>query len=703
MPSATAQTADAPLFPFVIPWDDASKTSVDVSNLNPAPLSAVSRITVKDGHFFDATGRRVRFLGCNFSMGANFPFKEDADSIAARLHKYGFNAVRLHHMDFAPTPSGIFDPTSPTTQRLDPAQVDKLDYLLAALKKNGIYVDLNLKVSRTFTAADGVADADKLPTLDKVACWFDPRMLELQQQYATQLLDHTNPYTGMRWADDPGLALIETVNEDSLLGAAQAGKLGKLPPSYLYQLEALWNRWLKQKYETTDAMLAAWARHPSMTLEPGQTLEDRSVPLAQIDPVAVSGRDYTAFLMDIEHSYAQRMRGLIRDKLGARAPLTCSQASFGGLGGMVREVTNSDFVDMHAYWNHPDFPGAWDNKSWTMPNTAMVRDGNGGQLAMLAMHRVAGLPFTVTEYNHPEPNEFAEEGLPMVAAFGAMQDWDGIFLFDYNAARENWKSNRLKGFFNIDSNPGVMAFVPAAARLFLRNDVGAAPLRTLDAPASHAKELAATFTRVREYAAVDLWKSLQVPKTASLTSRLAIDFGDQYDALRLGPGPDPAAAASNISWQSSPAEHALFTVNALRSKAVIGFAGGTTTQVGDFRVEMAPTANNFVTLVLSARDGTSTTDAQSLILTLGGKVANLDMGWNQAHTSVGDQWGKGPVQAEGIPATIAFHTSHHEVSVWALDATGARAMSIPATLQNGEVRFQVGPRYQTMWYEIAVQ
>src|SRR2546425_9297528 len=72
------QTPKPEMFPFVIPWDDASKTVTDVSSLNPAPLDDSRRISVKGPHFEDETGRRAKFLcgivtlDCTFSIKKNF-------------------------------------------------------------------------------------------------------------------------------------------------------------------------------------------------------------------------------------------------------------------------------------------------------------------------------------------------------------------------------------------------------------------------------------------------------------------------------------------------------------------------------------------------------------------------------------------------------------------------------------------------------
>ena len=87
---------------------------------------------------------------------------------------------------------------------------------------------------------------------------------------------------------------------------------------------------------------------------------------------------------------------------------------------------------------------------------------------------MAGQPFTVSEYNHSGPSDYQAEVSPFLAAIAAIQDWDAIYLFDYNNDRDTWNSNKIRGFFAIDSNPAKMALLPAAAMMFLRGDVPAA-------------------------------------------------------------------------------------------------------------------------------------------------------------------------------------------------------------------------------------
>ena len=165
------------------------------------------------------------------------------------------------------------------------------------------------------------------------------------------------------------------------------------------------------------------------------------------------------------------MRDYIKRDLGAKANVTGSQDSYGGMGGALRESV-SDFADSHAYWEHPVFPGqAWDMKNWNIANTPMTRSPYLGTLPELARYRIAGKPYTISEYHHPAPNEWRVETLPLLAAFAAVQDWDGFYLFDYHSENGNWDRNQINGFFDTDSDPAITTFLPAAALMFARFDM----------------------------------------------------------------------------------------------------------------------------------------------------------------------------------------------------------------------------------------
>lgn len=250
-------------FPFTMPWDDASDGITNIGGLVlDAPAGKHGFLKVKDGHFHFEDGTRVRFWGVNLTAAANFPTQEESEKIAARFAKLGFNIVRLHHMDSNNEPRGIFEKAKDTST-LSEKQLERLDYLIYQLKQRGIYVDINLHVGRKFTEADGVADAKNLPRNSKQATMFNKKLIELQKDYAAKLLTHLNPYTGLRYTEDPCVALVETTNENTLFTPWTSGALfGKtdeaLPEVYMKELDSLWNQWLTKKYISDEELAEAW-------------------------------------------------------------------------------------------------------------------------------------------------------------------------------------------------------------------------------------------------------------------------------------------------------------------------------------------------------------------------------------------------------------------------------------------------------------
>lgn len=260
-PPPAALTDDG-LFPFVVPQAGAWDNVTNLGRLNAQPAGATGFVQVLDGHFADGAGQRLRFIGGALAFDANFPSHEGAEQLAARLQMLGFNLMRLHHMDMGTAPRGIWDPNFKDKQHLEAGQLDRLDYLIYQLKQHGVYVNLNLHVSRTLGEADGFPEAGKLPTFSKAVDNYLPRMIELQKQYAQDLLTHRNPYTKTRYVDEPAVAVVEINNENSLTTYVLKDQLADIPQRYRTPLETRWNAWLKDRYRSTAELREAWgAQH----------------------------------------------------------------------------------------------------------------------------------------------------------------------------------------------------------------------------------------------------------------------------------------------------------------------------------------------------------------------------------------------------------------------------------------------------------
>ncbi len=180
-----------------------ARSPVDVSFLLDAPAGKHGFVRAEGAHLVTGDGRRVRFWGVNitdWSKGSVMvPSKEDAPLWAATLARFGVNCVRFQFLDL-PTPRGLIDGKRDDTRALDPEAFDREDFFIAELEKRGIYINFNLLVGRPFKAGDGVQDYQKIREGAKGISLFDPRIIELQKEYARQLLAHSNPYTQLNTA-----------------------------------------------------------------------------------------------------------------------------------------------------------------------------------------------------------------------------------------------------------------------------------------------------------------------------------------------------------------------------------------------------------------------------------------------------------------------------------------------------------------------
>lgn len=249
-------------FEFALPIEDASATFLDLSWLNDE--QADRRITVIDGRFAYAdTGEPLRFFGINMGPDDAFPEPHEADMIAARLAKLGINIVRLHHLDnmWARSEGKSVWPEDGPLDRLEPKSLDRLGYLVAALKRNGIYCNLNLKVSKELGPQDGVPEGINFVHQKRVDRYYKP-LIEHQKWYARQLLSWVNPHTGLTFADDPAIAMLEINNENSIMHLWSSMPLAEgweaLDEFYRGELARQWQNWLKSHYEDDAQLEAAW-------------------------------------------------------------------------------------------------------------------------------------------------------------------------------------------------------------------------------------------------------------------------------------------------------------------------------------------------------------------------------------------------------------------------------------------------------------
>lgn len=253
-------------FNFYLPSDDTASENF----LPQFPVKEIKDfISIDNEGNFNRNGERIRFWGTNLGADAAFPPRERCELLAGRMRKFGINLVRLHHLDNPWSDRSLAGKTS--TRELNSDYLDILEYLINELKRNGIYINMNLHVSRTFRINDNVPDYDSLPEFGKAVNFFDPYIKSLHKEYARQLLTHVNPYTGLALKDDPVMAMLEITNENSLYRFWRDNNLkpiaegGELPFRYSKMLDSLWIDFLRKKYQNDEALKNAWNSYTKET------------------------------------------------------------------------------------------------------------------------------------------------------------------------------------------------------------------------------------------------------------------------------------------------------------------------------------------------------------------------------------------------------------------------------------------------------
>jgi hypothetical protein len=170
--------------------------------------------------------------------------------------------------------------------------------------------------------------------------------------------------------------------------------------------------------------------------------------------------------------------------LGVKQLITGTQLEYGSVSAQAK----MDFCDAHSYWDHPVFPNfGWDLSDWFMHNQPIIMQLEASPLMNLATKRVAGKPFTVSEYGHTWINAYSAEGGVLSSIIAAFQGWDGIYPFDWDNTGEYKENQPLFNFFNIRDNPVQMAHQIACNNLITRDYVKQDKLLLL--PLNEEKEL----------------------------------------------------------------------------------------------------------------------------------------------------------------------------------------------------------------------
>jgi hypothetical protein len=466
-PSPTAAVLD----PNITPYPRSSLHNF--SDLLDAPAGKHGFLKSKGEHFVWQDGTRARFWGINV---ANTSLQEPEADIAAMIQNFrsaGFNLVRLHHFDER---GGIIDLDAPDSRRLVAERLKKLDYWIYKAKQAGLYVYLDLLDYRRFKEGDGVQNAEAIGRAARPYAVFDPRLIELQKEYARQLLtDHVNSYTGLSYADDPAIVMLEVYDESGLF--MKRGVWRQMPEPYAANFKKLWNDWLRERYKNTDGLLRAWSDlSGNSALIEGENLEKGNVEVPALtwtpNQLPESQREYALlarrndgalFAYVLHRKFFREMKKYLQD-IGVKIPISVT-GRFDDLADLKSISSELDFVGTNFYYDHPYWGGgkpAWQPPSYFRNANPLSDVDDLSFAASISLARIKNKPLVVREWNYCWPNRNRAAGILEAACYAALHDIDAMILFGYET-----RPTARVSYFNVRSDPSRWGLCGIGAAIFL--------------------------------------------------------------------------------------------------------------------------------------------------------------------------------------------------------------------------------------------
>ena len=431
-----------------------------------------------------------------------------------------------------------------------------------------------------------------------------------------------------------------------------------------------------------------------MGLAEGENLDAGSVALVIDNESSRRTSDRMLFLAETEKSYFDGMRNFIKSDLGSGALVT-GTIVFGPLG--LYAQSDMDFIDTHAYWQHPRFPGRpWDAGNWLIDQKPMTDYPDEATVFNLAAARLANKPFTLSEYNHPAPLDSQAECVPLMASFAAAQDWDGIWLYTYSHSSDEWDRENLYSYFDIDTNPAKWGFMRAGTAIFRQSGIqplSGISLVSLTGPGEMLSSLADLHIKHNSDMFGVLAERAQITRSEMLKTRFVSALRKESSGLAgRSTTKDPDDSGSVLDWFVEDGRG----FYAAWGSSAWAFAGHASRFEASTEGRISVTSPGFVAMTVTALDDIAVNESRKILVTACGRCENTGMIFSDDRQTVGRNWGVLPVRIEAVEAVLVLPEGR-----WKCQSLGAEGMpsgNVPASDMYGKGLLRLSPQYGTMWY-----
>lgn len=635
-------------------------TALDVSAAVEAPAGKHGGVRVENGAFRFADGTNANFSGVvvSNSNGRWMQLsKEKLAETAKTLRQLGCNIIRVS--------GGLICFKNGSHKEFDPEKIDKACFFWNELKKNGVYVQLDL--------FDGfIINEDEIPGMGG-SNW-DKNLLastsvqKLQKDYIKLILTYRNPYTGMTFGEDPELAMLMLVNEQSLLYQECLDNITN--PVALKEFRDGFNGWLREKHRSRAALAAAWKGSLKASEDPAANTVELPMNYRKAGYSSERDRDIRAYLSEAEGRYFREETAAIRTA-GCAAPITGNNHWTLDMLDFYEHAKNVDYFDRHSYWSHPVIEKSWSMADVLFTNEPSAGAADGGFLHQIISRRIVGMPYAQTEWDVGSTNEFRADAQIFLPAYASLHDWT-LFHFEYTP--ESVMDRARKPFLDcplsVSSDPLQLAMWPAGAQMFLRGDVKKAD-KVYYETVSYETALVGGSPK-------DLNKVVR----AGLRGISGLNFNPDYKIPSdesLVPKDDDKIIESvtgELFWDT---ESGLCRIDTPKSQGYTGFAKGKKIAC---RAAGFDISTDFAAMLMTSRDNLDLDKSGSILLTATARCMNTGMRYNRLRNRFAAQ-GTAPVVFQPVEGTVSLKTKR-ELEVYALDFAGKRVKKLE-TRRDGDL------------------
>ena len=629
---------------------------VDWSSLLDAPAGKHGFVQAKGDDFFFENGKRAKFWGVNIVAADNFPTKKRAEEVAERLAKMGCNVARMHHMDAPWSVPNIFGNKENSTRSLDPEMLDRFDYFVSALKKRGIYIYLDLLVHRQFKEGDGVIAVPQENGAKQVG-HFDRTLIDLQKEFAKQMITHTNKYTGLSYANEPAVMGSIITNESTM---------------FFYFNGDVMN---KQYREGLQKRFEAFTGKPELKLAVFDFNYGTYGGMNTLQGNPEEVEQTIKFYKKLEYEYYEELGAYIKNDLGAKFPVAGTnfplpQTTYQEVNATAKGL---DFVATNNYWDHPKvflLNNDWSRQLYApIDNNSLLKNPVRSLTNHFSKYQVYDKPFVVTEYNACFPNEWKLEAIPMVSMYAALQGIDGLCQFDFRVEPVGMQS--MQQAFSASKQPDHLGnWVIAAPVMLGEGYITEAPSRVVDpvsaketdqAPAynnfldknahlSYITKVAASYDGTAESKASDFDKYVKDGVYSSETGELSLD-------------PD-----KGIMLATAP--------------KVQGVTGAINDRKFDLPFVSIEASNMWASCVLVSKDGKPLAESKNFYIVAVTPSRQSGMKFNDQRTQV-DVLGDVPWEAQYFDGTVTLNTDKN-ITVTPLTINGKEMPQLSTSKVGGK-------------------